>query len=248
VSRSGGGLNLVFGAETDVQVSAPFFIENSLYRFRDASALVPAGPNAGERPLRNAFQFVAAPNFDVLVDGPFRAVGGAIFLLGGQHGIDEGGSASFGGFGGVKYRVNDDLDFTLGLSGLTQLDDRPIVLPLLGLNWSIDRQTRLILEGSELRLEHELDNEFLLTAAVGYEPRSFRLDEEGPVPGGVFRDTRIPVTLALNYEPHPAVSFTLFAGIVASQEFVVETDTGLRVSRTDVDPTPLIGVGLDLTF
>lgn len=244
ITRSGSSANIVFGPEYDLQVSIPIDYETSHYRFRGMMGLTPDG----RYPLLDAEQLFLAPNVEVAINEYYGAFVGGIVSLAGQYDISSTDSASYGGFAGVRYKPDPSLTLRAGLAGFTQIEDDVLILPAIQFDWKLDERTRLSAEGSELRLEHDLDESWTIKLAAAWEMRSFRLDDNAPIPHGVFRDQRIPITFRLEYVPHAALRFETWAGLQAYQHYQLDDPNGVKYRDERAEPTAIIGLSVLVIF
>ena len=152
------------------------------------------------------------------------------------------------GFGGARWQFRDDLAFTFGLLGLSRLEDDPLVVPIVGVDWRISDRLRLFTPGPGLALVAKLDDSLDLTLRAGWECRDYRLDGGRPgLRSGVVRDDRVPVALELALKRGPA-RLSLRAGATLHQRFEVDDRTGDRVARVETDPAPFLGLRGALRF
>jgi hypothetical protein len=159
-----------------------------------------------------------------------------------------GGGLTYQGFGGARWRFRDDLAFTLGLLGLSRLEDDPIVVPILGIDWRITDRLRFYTPGPGLALAATLADHWELAVSAGWETRDYRLDGGRPgLPDGVVRDDRVPLALELAYRRGPA-RLALRAGATLYQEFEIDDRTGDGISRVETDPAPFLGIRGGLRF
>ncbi len=188
VDRIGAGGNLIFGPEQDLQISIIFDYERSDYHFR--------GPRVspGGTPLfDDAEAWDVIPNFELRMGPDWGLFGGAILAWAGEDGADFGDSARYGGFGGVRWLFSDKLNFALGLTVVSRLEDDPSVFPIIGIEWAFADRWRLLTEGSGVKLEFDPVDFLILRLQAAYNTREYRLaDTNAGLPNGVFSDTSVP--------------------------------------------------------
>ncbi len=245
VRRSGYTLNPVIGPESDTQISLPFDYETSTYRFSGTNLLP-----GGAAPVHNTYQIIFAPNIDARLSEEWGVVGGLVGIWAGEFGTHDGGAGTYGAFAGAKYHLSDNLKITVGLSGITRMEKPAAIVPIGGIEWQIDERTLLRSEGNLLRFEHEIDRTWTFRSTISYESRSFRLDEATPglAAHGVWRDTRVPLIVGLDFSPHPAAKFMLSGGVILWQEFTLDDRFGSHLARHRADPTGLLVLAMEFYF
>lgn len=169
-----------------------------------------------------------------------------------EGGADVGDSITYGGVVAASYRMSDTLTLGAGAAIRTQLEDSVLIVPALIVNWQIMDRLRLSTGGStggvRLTLAYDIDDEWTATLDGGYDRREFRLDDEGPVPGGVFTDQRVPVALGVVYSPGGGFTARVRGGMNTFQSIQIDDAGGGDVTDTDVEGAFFVefGVGLSL--
>ena len=242
IARSGMSCNLIFGPEHDVQVSLPVDWEVSNYSFRDANALFPGGVGR----VKSFQQIVFTPNIEVKLNEHWGVFGGGLLFDAGQFNADS--STTYGGFGGVIYRPDKMFTLRLGIGARSQLEDNIQILPAFWMEWKLDERTRLTSQGNNIRFEYDFAEAWCVKADMAFEQRAYRLDSDGPGPEAVFRDNSIPVTLRLEFVPHPAARFEAWIGTNVSRELTVDLDKDIRFSRSHVAPSFMCGISFEIIF
>lgn len=173
------------------------------------------------------------------VDTTFNVAKGASW----SDGQTAGGLLSF------SRRVNDRLSFSIGLAGHSRLEERARVLPIPGIDWKITKRLSLrTAQGLTVSWQMDEKRKWITDLSAGYESRAFRLDESGPLPGGVVKDSRVPVIASLRYGPNPGVNVRVFAGAVFAQEFEFMDSEGHTAETSDADPSLIAGVSGAIRF
>jgi hypothetical protein len=243
VTRSGISNNLVIGPEHDLQISIPVDYEVSHYRFRGQTGLTPDG----RYPLLDAEQWFFAPNVEAKIDDTYGLIVGGLFSLAGQEDLSKS-SFAYGGFAGVRYKPSDSLTIRAVISGISQIEDDPIILPGFQFEWKLDERTRLAAEGPELRLEYDMSEAWTVKLGAAWESRNFRLDDNAPLPNGVFEEQRLPVTLRLEYCPHAALRFEVWGGVQAYQHYQTVDEHGVKFRDERADPAAILGISFEVIF
>ncbi len=168
-------------------------------------------------------------------------------------GSDE--SWSGGGFVGFAYRFGPRLTLGPGLGVLAQLEDDADVFPVLLVNWKIT--SRLSLEtgrglgatlGPGLQLNFEATPRWKLTAGARFERLRFRLDGDGPTPGGVGEDRSLPLFAGATYTWSPSMRLGLIGGASVNGKLRLEDRRGERLAQEDYDAAPFLGVTFNARF
>lgn len=242
IQRSAMAGNLIFGPEHDVQVSMPVDWEVSTYSFREADALFPGGVGR----VRSFQQIVFTPNIEMKLSEHWGVFGGALLFDAGQFNADN--STTYGGFGGVIYRPDKTLTLRLGFGARTQLEDEVQALPAFWMEWKLDERTRLTSQGNNIRFEYDFAPAWCVKADLAFEQRAYRLDSDGPGPEAVFRDNSVPLSVRLEFVPHPAARFEAWVGTNLSREMTVDLDKDIRFSRSHASPSIMCGISFEIIF
>jgi hypothetical protein len=171
----------------------------------------------------------------------------------GEDGADLGDSFTFGAFGGVRYWFSERFSIGAGLQYATRLEDSDLWLPFPTFTWDFAPHWRLSTEreqgrGVGLALVYSPSDTWRFEVAGGYEPRQFRLDKDGPLPGGVVQDTAFPFGAGVTYTPTRNLSISGEVGVLLGREFEVKDQGGGDVSEPDVDAAPFLGLRLTYRF
>ncbi|MBO9661920.1 DUF6268 family outer membrane beta-barrel protein [Dokdonella sp.] len=121
------------------------------------------------------------------------------------------------------------------------------VLPYLDVSWKIDEHWRL---GSAkaamptslgaLELVYRRDPRWSLGLGAGFGDNRFRLDEHGPMAGGVVESKSTPLYAHLSFRPDPALSLDAYLGATFRNELRIERK-GLRDVTQKYDAAPIVG-------
>jgi len=122
------------------------------------------------------------------------------------------------------------------------------VLPAAGLNWQIDEQWRLVVEGPGAELSRDLGDGLRAGVGVAYESRRFRLDNDPIGRGSVIEDEGVPVFVRLSKDSSRRTSFSFELGAVMAQTLRVENRFGRAAREFDVDPALYAGLRLEFRF
>lgn len=194
--------------------------------------------------------------------GRWVAFGGLNLSSAGEDGADFNDTLTVGGSGAASYAVSPKLRIGAGITAQTRLDDNPFVLPFPTLDWVLpgDPQERWRLQIGAQRLGPSRaasggitftpSEKFSIAAgvtAVGLGGE-FRLDDDGPAPGGVGRDSSFPALLSVDWTPSPPVTVNVFGGVTFGTELELLDSGGARIGRRNVRSAPVIGLNVNFTF
>ncbi len=172
-----------------------------------------------------------------------------------EAGAGSGDSLTGGGFVGVAYRFGPRLTLGPGLGLLTRLEDDADVFPVLLVNWKITQ--RLSLEtgrglgatlGPGLQLRFEATPRWNLSAGARFERLRFRLDGDGPTPGGVGEDRSLPLFAGATYSWTPSLQLSVLGGASVNGKLRLEDRTGERLAQEEYDAAPFLGVTFNARF
>ncbi len=219
--------------------------EASWYDFSPIDDLV-AG--AGD-PLDRGDQFQLDGRLIVIESRQWSWFVGANIVATAADGADWGQSLQGGGLVGARYQVSPELALSFGIGGGTRLEEDPQFFPLLGVEWQIDETFRLASEGLGIRLSASLHPDVDLSVFTGWERREFRLDGAGgPLDDGVFRESRIPIEVQLEYRPTDRVELRFLGGVIPYHEYRFDDSDGDELAEERADPMGYIGFAGTIRF
>lgn len=242
VTRAGVELDLTAPLETFWLLNISFQGEYSQYEFDF---------DVGTEPWEDVSIYDLNVGVTWIVNREWSAFGGFLMEVAGEDGADFQDTMTFGGLAGARYRHDENLALTFGIIGKTRLEERDLVLPILGLDWQFDEHWKLLIDGPALKLQTKLGRleAWTLTFGGEWQLRDFRLDDNNPIlPEGIGRDTRVPVYAQLEWEPTENILLGVRAGVVAYQEFDFEDSSGNEVSDDNTDPAPFFGFWGQIDF
>lgn len=172
----------------------------------------------------------------------------------------ESGASSngqtWGVFAGISWQVSDRLRIGPAFGAYTRLEDDDLeIFPALLIDWEISDRWSLstgsglgATQGPGLTLRYAVNDALSLSLIGRSESIRFRLNDRGPAPGGVGEDSSLPVVLALNYEPHPGLSLSAFAGAELNGVLRLDDAAGQTIRQEAYDTAPVAGLALRLRF
>ncbi|MCW5776322.1 MAG: hypothetical protein KIS87_07790 [Phycisphaeraceae bacterium] len=244
VARIRSAFEADFRVDARSRFALQFSSEFSFYDFDGATGLVPGT----DSPLDDTYDYrIGARYSRSLEDGWGMFVGGDV-RFSGEHGADAGDSVTGGGFGGVTYDVSDRLTLGIGLAVRTRLEDNARLIPIPVVDFRITDEWRLSTDGPGLKLSYTPDHAYTIYLAGRWEAREFRLDEDGPLPGGVARDERVPIVLGATWKPNDTITVDGFVGAVVWNEYEFINSAGTTIAETETDAHLTAGVQLTLKF
>lgn len=247
VTVSRAGINFAVGIPQGMrgQWGLAVDFERSNYDFTGATTLSPSNPDL---------------NFDANITTLSLSYGRQEteqwgWLAGGSIGVAADDGAHLGDslvgtvFGGVSYAFSQDFRVAVGAIVATQIEDNITVLPLLNLDWQINKRTKVSNDRKPgLVFNYALDDSWTVRVGGQYEFRDFRLDRDGPIPNGVARDRRAPFFVGIRYAPTKQIDIDVSAGAYFFQTLRVDDSGGNRLKEVDADATPFLRIGLAYKF
>ena len=110
----------------------------------------------------------------------------------GEDGASSSDSQTYGLLAAAFWQINPDLRLGPGLGVFSRLEDSARVFPILAIDWNFGERWNLSTgrglaasQGPGLTLSYELTSNWSLALAGRYEEVEFRLDKDGPNPGGI---------------------------------------------------------------
>jgi len=160
-----------------------------------------------------------------------------------------------GGIVGLSYQINPKLKLGPGFGILSQLEDNTSVFPVVVIDWDISEKWNLqtgrgfgASQGPGLTLSYALNESWSLAMSGRFERFRFRMDQQGPQPGGIGEDRNASVYLAAMYRVNPQILFNVFTGLTFAGELSVDDASGNEIAERDYEATPVIGVNMRLRF
>jgi hypothetical protein len=173
-----------------------------------------------------------------------------------EDGADRDDAVTYGVFAGFGWKFSDSLTLgpAIGLYSELESDDLN-VFPAVLVDWKITDRARLstgptigATQGPGLALDYGVTDNLRIGIAGRYENVRFRLDDDGPAPGGIGQDESFPLVVTLDYAPFPGSRLAAFAGAELGGELRLEDAAGRTVETRDYDPAPIFGVAFRVGF
>lgn len=229
----------------DLRLRVGFSTQQSFYEFSDVTTVVPGTDD----PWDHLQAYRLGGVLFWRANETWSWFGGMEVRSAFESGADFEDTLELRGTGGAEYRVSESLQFTFGIAAGTRIEDDPLVIPILGIDWRIDEKTRLASRDLGLILSHEIAQDWSLGLFGNFEWRDWRLDDSrSTIPGGVAREKRIVVGVEARYRPSNRFEFALEGGVVAWQKLKALDDDGRKVGDQDFEPAPYIGASVVFRF
>jgi hypothetical protein len=171
-----------------------------------------------------------------------------------ENGADWGDSLIYGAVFSATRVVDPDRRIGIGLGAFSQIEETR-VFPLVLVDWRLSERWRLVnplpsgpVGPAGLELDYRFDNGWNLGLGLAYRSIRFRLDEDGPVPGGVGEENGVPVFLRASTRFGAQSTFMAYAGAMVSGELELEDADGNGIDQQSFDPSALLGVLLSTRF
>jgi hypothetical protein len=248
-------LSGVFDTETklneDLDVSIRLTYALDAYDFSDA-----VGIGAGsDEPWDDIHTAAAGVLFSWSMNQQWTVFGGPVVQSARESGADFSDGITAGGVIGATYIASRELVVGGGLVVTSQLEDSVRVSPIIIVNWGLTENLRvssrttgniLTRTGAELVFSNNDRWEFAFGLA-NYFSR-FRLDDEGPAPDGIGEDSSLPLWLRATYSPSETFRFEVIGGLSLGGNLRLENEDGDRITDQDYDPSPFLGLFVNVNF
>ena len=173
----------------------------------------------------------------------------------GEEDASSGDSSTYGLYVATAWRINETLTIGPGIGVFSRLEDSARFFPFLAIDWDITDRWSLSTgrglaasQGPGLTLTYQLNDDWSLGFAGRYEDVEFRLDDEGPLAGGVGRDQSLPLIFMGTLEPSKKLRLSVFAGIELNGTLKLKDSMGDVVEESSYDPAPVFGASFNLRF
>jgi hypothetical protein len=173
----------------------------------------------------------------------------------GEKDASSSDSRTFGLFGAVFWKLNENLTLGPGIAVFSELDDDTKIIPILAIEWSISDRWSLSTgrglassQGPGLTLAYKLNDDWSFGLSGRYENLEFRLDDKGVAAGGIGRDKSLPMVLSANLTPNRKISLSVFAGVEFAGKLKVKDALDVTVDEIKYDPAAIFGATFAIRF
>ncbi len=247
-----------FGTETglspSLRVTAYIDYELDLYGFSGMTSLgVPGDPWDDIHTLNFGGQLLWSPTNDwVLSAGP-------LFEFSRESGADWGDSLTIGGTFAATHIFSPDLILGAGLLVKGQIEDDPLLVPIIVLDWKINERFSLVSTqtksagaglgwGPGFELVYDTGGHWELAVGGKWWLRRFRLDDDAANPEGAGENSAIPFWGRASYKFNESVQLDLYAGVMLFGKLQNDDSDGNELGREDYDPAPVVGLSARIRF
>jgi hypothetical protein len=224
--------------------------ESSTYSFKNAGSVVPNSSDPVEDLFRNE---IGLTHFSLPRDkwGYFARLGVA---QGMEVEAELGDSLVYSLIGALNIPVNPRFAWNLGALVQTELEGDLLIVPVLGVDWQINNLTRLRTVGPGLELMHDLSSEARLFTRAQFRSRDYRLDDQGPLPGGIFEDRELLWSFGLDWNPGfdngwlQSSNARLYTGFTPWRRLEFLNSADDEVSKVDAEAGLVLGLTVQFSW
>ena len=173
----------------------------------------------------------------------------------GEKGASNSDSRTFGLFGAVFWRINEDLSIGPGVGVFSRLEGSTRFFPILAIDWNIADRWNLSTgrglassQGPGLTLSYKINEDWSLGVTGRYEDLEFRLDDNGVAAGGVGRDQSFPLVFMAELNHDKNINLSVFAGLEFGGKLKLRNALDILVEESKYDPAPIFGGTFEFRF
>jgi hypothetical protein len=180
-----------------------------------------------------------------------------IARYGGESGVAFDDGLTGGVIAAASWRFSDTLTIGPGLGVFTTLEGggEYDVFPILLIDWKITDRLSVgngdgfgASQGPGIGVKYQLRDNLSTQLFVRFDNTEFRLDDDGPAPGGIGRDKVTSVVATAAYQPSRNIDITGFAGAELGGQLTLKDANGDTVEKRDYDPAPILGAKISFRF
>ncbi len=199
-------------------------------------------------PIEDTYRQRYEARLTVQADERWRLMLGGNVTWSAEFDADTDDAFTGGGFVAASYAFSPRFALGMGVNAQSRLEDNAWVFPFPILEWGINEQWLLSIRGPGGQLSYTPHQQWTLFARGFWEPREFRLDDEGSAPDGVLRDNRIVLDAGVTFRPTHTIELTGTVGATVHNNYEILDATGSRLGKDDADPHLNLGVGVKFKF
>lgn len=168
----------------------------------------------------------------------------------GESSADFSDTLQYGGVFSLAYQVNPKLSVGGSLLVMSSLEDDVRIIPLPVINWKIDEDTwSIATSDAGVQLLYKSSETLLIRATLlSFSVREFRLDEKGPLPSGVIRETRVGLGVGADWNPKPKITVSGMIGAYPFMEYESFNSSGDDIADDETDAPLFITFGVTFRF
>jgi hypothetical protein len=244
-TRAGGQVEAEIPVAQYAQLELGLDYEHSSFDFHSATGFV-AGASS---PFHDVDRAALSARFIQPLSKTWAVFAGGVLIYSGEEGAKGGDSLGGVIYGAPRYVVNDHLAIGLGALVQTRLEDNVQVVPLVLVEWDITEHWNLTHDGFPGgTLTYKPNDHWAFALSAYYQFQDFRLDESGPLPNGVGRETRVPVVLSATWTPDKRIYAEAGIGVAFAQNYELLNASGDSVADIDAKASPLVRFKLAFKF
>ena len=239
-------------SSNDLNVTVAMGYEFDWYHWSGVSELGVADPFGSV----NLFGLQARGSFKV-ADGWTASLGG-IFAIAGESDADAGDSLYGGGIGSIAWTPTANMMLGLGVLGVTQIENDPIIIPIPVLHWhfaddwllsTIRRPPASPFVGVDVAWEPE-GSKVDVAFGIGWQLRRFRLgtNNDPTINNGVGEDQSWAAFVSVGYDFTPTCRLDMLVGTTFYEQLQLQASNGSNTRSTTVDPNALLGVFVTISY
>lgn len=217
--------------------------ERSWYDFKNATALHASGDPFGDVTDAELYLRYNAP-----LNHNTNWFGLAAIGIAAEDGADISDSLIYTGSLGFVTRASETFSWGVGILVRSQLEDDALVLPIPQIRWAIDDKWTLESQRAGLRLGYSHSDALSYGVQAEYVSRSYRLDDNGPIPDGMATDQRIPISVYAEYQPAPTFSIGAAIGASVYSNIELLDSSGNDINDDDVDTALFFSLNARIRF
>jgi hypothetical protein len=245
IVRLGAGVGVAIPVRQYARLDVGLEYEYSNYAFSGATGFAPGF----DSPWEDIHRETLSLRFSQQISARLSAFFGGTAGFSHEDGASLSDSLVLSGFSGVRYGLTEDVSISFGAVMVSQLEDGPLIYPLLGVDIALTDQLRLTNGGRlGLMLAYDAGSDLTFSLGGSYERREFRLRDDGPAPGGVGRDQRVPVAAGVAYRPTPRLSIEALGGAYLWQSYRLADSDNNTMADIDARPTPFMSLQVGYRF
>jgi hypothetical protein len=103
-------------------------------------------------------------------------------------------------------------------------------------------------QGPGVALGYKASEQWTFGLSTRRENEEFRLDDDGPAPGGIGKDKSLPLVATVAWQPNKTIELAMFAGFQFAGQLKLKDAQDVLISETDYDPAPIYGATFELRF
>jgi Domain of unknown function (DUF6268) len=183
--------------------------------------------------------------------GPWSLLVGASATSAGEAHAEIDQSLTYRGAAGLSYAVNQNLQIGLmaGIATRLEEDTSFFPFPVIELNYQFSERWRAeVSTFSGGKVVFSPDNDLDVSLGVDWFFTEYRLDHDGPFEGGVFRQTRVPISLRADWQFRPQYTLNASIGVNVVNNWEFVDDNGNDLIDEDIGTDIFAGVGIRVTF